>query len=95
MLFGIRTQMLYCDRQLFLELNGFRPELRVAEDLEFLQRVQRHFALNGHEKVCHIRSSAILTSPRRLRKLPYRLSLITVFARWAMAFAGIGRRRWY
>ena len=91
-LFGIRTQMMYCDRALFMSLGGFRPDLRVAEDLEFLKRVRRELSRRGNGTVCHIRSSSIATSPRRLRERPWRLSLITLFLRWALAFVGIGRR---
>lgn len=95
LLFGIRTQMLFCDRALFEELKGFRPELRVAEDLEFLKRVSKHLDGKGFGTVCHVRSSAIWTSPRRLRERPYRLSLVTTFFRWALAFLGIWRSRRY
>jgi len=97
-LFSIRTQMMYCDRALFLSLKGYRPELHLAEDLEFLKRVKASAArarANGHEPVCHIRSSVISTSPRRLRELPFHLSIVTVFLRWALAFIGVGRRSRY
>mgnify|MGYP005846913295 CR=1 FL=1 len=94
-LFGIRSQMMYCDRALFLALGGFRPDLRVAEDLEFLRRVKAHLRHDSGGDVCHIRSSLILTSPRRLRTRPFRLGLLTLFVRWALAFVGIGRNRSY
>lgn len=94
-LFGIRTQMLYCDRRLFFAIDGFRPELRVAEDLDLMKRAQKYLSRNGGGTVSYIRTSAIATSPRRLRTRPYRLSLVTVFVRWALAFVGIGRRRSY
>jgi glycosyltransferase involved in cell wall biosynthesis len=94
-LFGIRSQMFYCDRALFLALGGFDESLRLAEDLEFLTRVKARLRQKGAKRVGHIRSSVIATSPRRLRARPYYLSLVEVFARWALAFAGIGRRREY
>ena len=93
--FGIRSQMMYCDRGLFLSLEGFRPDLRLAEDLEFLRRVQERVRQNGLGSVCHVRTSAIATSPRRLRTRPLHLNMLTMFARWALAFAGIGRTREY
>jgi hypothetical protein len=94
-LFGIRSQMFYCGRQLFLELGGFDEALQLAEDLEFLRRAQALLSQSGMGTVCHIRTSAIATSPRRLRTLPYHLSIVTLFVRWALAFAGIGRKRRY
>jgi glycosyltransferase involved in cell wall biosynthesis len=94
-LFHVRAQMLYCDRALFLTLGGFRPELKQAEDLEFLRRVREHLHRNGGEALCHVRTSAIVTSPRRLREKPFRLSLITMFLRWLLAFVGIWRTREY
>ncbi len=94
-LFGIRSQMFDCDRALFLALGGFNESLQLAEDLEFLKRVKAHLREKGTEQVGHIRSHVIYTSPRRLRAHPYHLGAATLFARWALAFAGIGRRRDY
>lgn len=97
-LFGIRAQMLYCDRLLFLSLGGFRPELRQAEDLEFLRRVRKHLREQSmgrpnprRSAVCHVRSSAIATSTRRLRGGRFRRNLIATFVRWLLASLGIGR----
>ncbi|MGI8827503.1 MAG: glycosyltransferase [Chloroflexota bacterium] len=94
-LFGVRAQMMYCERTLFLELDGFLPELRHAEDLEFLQRVRKHVAEAGRGKVCHVRTSTIATSPRRLQGGRFRRNLMVTFARWLLAFAGWGREREY
>jgi hypothetical protein len=94
-LFGIRSQMLYCDRALFLALGGFDETLHLAEDLEFLNRVKAHLRQKAAETVSHIRTSVIFTSPRRLRTHPYHLGVVTLFARWALAFAGVGRKRDY
>ena len=94
-LFDIRSQMFYCDRALFLALGGFDETLHLAEDLEFLRRVKEHLRQKGDGVVSHIRTSAILTSPRRLRTRPYHLGVAWVFARWALAFAGFGRKRDY
>lgn len=94
-LFGIRSQMMYCDRELFLSLGGFRPDLHLAEDLELLKRIQERVRETGNGAVCHIRASAIRTSPRRLRDRPYHLGMIPMFARWTLAFLGIGRTRRY
>ena len=86
-LFQIRAQMFYCERTLYLEAGGLDRALRLAEDREFLARLQRR----GVE-VGHIREAAILTSPRRLHALPFRLGMVGMFVRWSLAHAGIGRR---
>ncbi len=86
-LFGIRAQMFYCRRDLFLDLGGFDEALQLAEDREFLVRLQRTGV-----PVTHVRESAITTSPRRLHTLPFHLGMLTMFARWTLGHAGIGRR---
>lgn len=85
--FGIRAQMFYCARALFLSLGGFDESLQLAEDRDFLVRVHR-----SGVPVTHITESWIVTSPRRLHALPLRLGMVTMFARWALGHAGIGRR---
>lgn len=96
-LFGIRSQMPYCDAALFRAIGGFREELQLAEDLDFLRRARERLRRDGKGKraVAHIRSSTIATSPRRLRTHPHHLSILAVFVRWALAFAGVGRQRRY
>lgn len=94
-LFGVRSQMFYCDRALFLALGGFDEALNLAEDLEFLRRVKERLRKKGKGTVGHIRTSVIITSPRRLRLWPHHLSIAAVFVRWALAFAGVWRKRNY
>lgn len=86
-LFAIHANMLFCRRDLFLRSGGFGEEIRLAEDLDFLVRLERHGVA-----VCHVNDSSIATSPRRFHELPLRLGLVTTFMRWAMAHVGIGRR---
>lgn len=86
-LFGIRAQMFYCRADLFRELEGFDEELEIAEDLEFLRRLQARAV-----PTCHVTEAFIATSPRRLRALPLRLGMLHTFCRWALAHVGIGRR---
>lgn len=93
-LFGIRGQMMYCDRGWFLSLGGFDPNLQLAEDLEFLGRV-RAATRTGSGSITHLRRSAIRTSPRRLHTLPFHLAMFSMFARWLLAFWGVGRTRKY
>ena len=86
-LFRLHAQMFYCERELFIRQNGFSVDLVLAEDREFLARLER----DGNS-LCQIRNSWIATSPRRLRQLPFRLSMVTMLVRWALANWGIGRR---
>jgi glycosyltransferase involved in cell wall biosynthesis len=86
-LFGIHANMLYCDRDLFLKSGGFGEEIQLAEDLEFLVRLQRQGV-----RVGHVKDSQIATSARRLHELPFRFGIVTTFGRWTLAHIGIGRR---
>jgi glycosyltransferase involved in cell wall biosynthesis len=84
--FGIQAQMFYVARALFLQLHGFAEAMHLAEDRDFLQRLQRTGA-----PLCQVRESWIATSPRRLRRLPLRLNMALMLWRWALANWGIGR----
>ena len=86
-LFGLRAQMFYCARELFMRLGGFDGDLVLGEDLEFLARLRREGTT-----VCHVTESWIATSPRRLHRSPLRSGMAIMFARWALANWGIGRR---
>jgi glycosyltransferase involved in cell wall biosynthesis len=86
-LFGIHANMLYCERDLFLKSGGFGEEIQLAEDLEFLVRLQRRGV-----RVGHVKDSQIATSARRLHELPFRFGIVTTFGRWTLAHIGIGRR---
>jgi glycosyltransferase involved in cell wall biosynthesis len=85
--FGLRAQMFYCGRELFWRVGGFDETLLLAEDSDFLARLAR----NG-VAVDHLLESWIATSPRRLHRGPWRLGMLKMFARWALASLGIGRR---
>ncbi|MBX5476420.1 MAG: glycosyltransferase [Clostridia bacterium] len=85
--FGIRAQMFYCRRDLFLELGGFREDLHLAEDKDFLERVEAAGHLVGH-----LERSWIATSPRRLHRWPLGAGAVAMLVRWALAHVGIGRR---
>lgn len=86
-LFGIRAQLFFCDRDLFLSIGGFDERLQLAEDRDLLDRLRATGA-----KVCYVDEAWIATSPRRLRSLPARLGTATMFTRWLLANFGIGRR---
>jgi glycosyltransferase involved in cell wall biosynthesis len=86
-LFRLRAQMFYCERELFLRCGGFDEALKLAEDLEFLGRLQRTGV-----PVCHLTESWIATSPRRLHTLPCRLGMAAMLLRWALAKWGLGRQ---
>jgi glycosyltransferase involved in cell wall biosynthesis len=86
-LFTVHAQMFFCERALFTRLNGFGEELVLAEDREFLSRLEQ-----AGTPLCQVRESWIATSPRRLHRLPLRLSMVTTLFRWALANWGVGRR---
>jgi len=86
-LFSLQAQMFYCARDLFLERGGFAEDLKLAEDREFLLRIRRQ-----HVPMCQVTGSWIATSPRRLRRLPFRINMVYMFIRWTLANWGIGRR---
>ena len=101
---GVHCQMGYLDRGLFERLGGFRPELRLAEDVDLMRRAARLLRSgDGHllrvgaipllggeadDGIC------ILTSPRRLRRMPWRLGMFWMLLRWSLGFLGIGRSRY-
>ena len=86
-LFGIHANMLWCRRQAFLEEGGFDETLNHAEDVELLRRLSRKGV-----RVGHVSETWIATSPRRLRRLPLRLGMVTTLGRWALGHVGLGRR---
>lgn len=90
-LFGLRAQMLYCERSIFMEVGGFSPELLHAEDLDLLQRLERLLRQRRCGSVSYVRSSSIATSTRRLRGGPLRRNMIATFLRMFLATFGIGR----
>lgn len=89
-LFAIRANMLYCRRDLFLEVGGFDERLQHAEDRDLLVRLQRRGVI-----VTHVSDSWIATSPRRLHEGPVRIGTARVFVRWALGHAGFWRERPY
>ncbi len=93
--FGVRAQMMYCERRLFFALGGFRPDFQIAEDLDFLKRASEHLRDTGAGSMPHLSTSEISTSPRRLRRHRFNLGILAMFARWILAFLGLGRGRAY
>jgi glycosyltransferase involved in cell wall biosynthesis len=86
-LFGIHANMLFCERQLFLAAGGFDESIRLAEDLDFLLRIER-----GGVRLCHVNDATIATSARRLHQGRFGLGVAAMFGRWLLAQLGIGRR---
>ncbi|MGH7918933.1 MAG: glycosyltransferase family A protein [Candidatus Dormibacteraceae bacterium] len=84
--FGVRANLFYCRRALYLALGGMHEELQVAEDLDFLNRLHQSGVV-----VDYLGESWIATSPRRLHG-PLRVGMVAVLGRWALAQRGIGRR---
>ena len=88
--FAIRANMFYCRRDLYLTSGGMDESLHLAEDLEFLSRVQAQ-----GNAVAYVGETTIATSPRRLHARPLRLGMVEMFTRWSLARWGIGRRWQY
>lgn len=88
--FSVRANMFYCRRDLYLASGGMDERLRVAEDLEYLSRVQAEGNL-----VAYVDETYIATSPRRLHSRPLHLGMVEMFTRWSLARWGIGRRWQY
>lgn len=86
-LFGVRANMFYCARSLFLGRGGMREDLTLAEDLDFIERLRK-----DHVPVGYLRESWIATSARRLHAGPLRLGAVRMLARWFLAHHGVGRR---
>ena len=82
-----RANMFWCSRDVFDRLGGFDASLNHAEDLDFLVRARR-----AGFRVGHIHGAWIATSPRRLRRGPLRIGMVTMLGRWALGHLGIGRR---
>ena len=85
--FKIQAQMFFVSRELFLSVGGFAEDMHLAEDRDFLIRAQQTGA-----QLCQVRDSWIATSPRRLHRFPFRLSMVIMLVRWSLANWGIGRR---
>jgi glycosyltransferase involved in cell wall biosynthesis len=86
-LFGIHASMMYCERELLVRCGGFRSQIRLAEDLDLMNRLKRQGV-----RLAHVSDASIATSARRLHELPLRLGLARMFGRWLLAHLGIGRR---
>ncbi|MBT9259807.1 MAG: glycosyltransferase [Clostridiales bacterium] len=87
---GVRAQMFFCRRDLFLRLKGFREDYQLGEDRDFLQRLERE----GYP-VAYLQGASIDTSPRRFRRWPLGLGPLFTLIRWGLAHIGIGRRWTY
>ena len=89
-LFDVRANMFYCSRRLFFSAGGMREDLRLGEDVEFLERLR-----DIGVPVAYLGESWIATSPRRLHSGPFRLGAARMLVRWTLAHRGVGRRWTY
>ncbi|MFO1538931.1 MAG: glycosyltransferase [Chloroflexota bacterium] len=87
---GSLGMMFYAERDALIAAGGFDPALRLGADLV----TQKALIARG-VTFRHIDDAAILTSTRRIRSLPFRIGMVTMFVRWTLCAMGIGRTRPY
>ncbi len=89
--FRIKAQMGYCSKKIFWEAGGFDPQLKHAEDLAFFTKVDWILRKKG-KSFSYIKEAWILTSTRRMDRLPFHLGYPLVMMEWL--FGGLlGLRR--
>ncbi len=90
----VTAQMGYCDSKLFWKIGGFRPEIKHAEDLELFTKVKKLLKKEGG-KFCYIREAFIITSTRRMDRLPLKLGYPLTFFEWLFGgFLGLRRKKY-
>lgn len=72
----------YCKKSIFSQVEGFNPRLKLAEDVDFLMRVE---IVAG--KLGHVQDSCIYTSNRRMEKEGY----LNVLLHWGFGYWGLLR----
>lgn len=87
---GSLGMMFYADRDALIAAGGFDPRLLLGADYV----TQKAIAARG-VRFRHLDDAAILTSPRRIRRLPFRFGMVTMMVRWTLCSIGIGRTRPY
>lgn len=90
-LFNIAANLGFCDRQLFLDVGGFNPELHQSEDLEFFQRVKKVLKQKG-KPWCVVDDAPIFTSTRRMDRFPFKLGYLIILLEWGI-FGKMGLKR--
>jgi glycosyltransferase involved in cell wall biosynthesis len=81
--FNIAANLGFCSRELFFELEGFNPELRQCEDLDFYQRVKKALKKRG-KPWCVIDDAPIYTSTRRMDRFPFKLGYLIILLEWGI-----------
>lgn len=87
---GALGMMFYAPREALIDAGGFDPSLALGADLATQQRIVARGV-----PFRYLGDAAIRTSPRRLRRLPFRLGMVTMLARWTASSVGIWRDRPY
>jgi glycosyltransferase involved in cell wall biosynthesis len=64
---GIDSGVVFCRRTDFVAIDGYRSDLLVAEDIDFLWRLKRHGRRHG-ENLVRLRGVAAITSTRKFDK---------------------------
>jgi glycosyltransferase involved in cell wall biosynthesis len=66
-LLGIDSGVVFCRRADFAAINGYRADLLVAEDVDFLWRLRRHVRAQG-KKLIRLKNVETITSTRKFDK---------------------------
>ncbi len=91
-MFHIAANMGFCQKELFFEIGGFNSTIRHAEDLEFFTRAKKALKKNG-KCWCIIKDSPIMTSTRRMDRLPFKLGYLLTLLEWGLGgFLGLRRK---
>jgi glycosyltransferase involved in cell wall biosynthesis len=97
---GIDAGVVFCRREYFVQLRGYRDDLLIAEDVDFLWRLRRHARARG-QRLVRLEGAEAVTSTRkfdlhghwRFMGILGSLALWRVFRR--QEFLRLVRRYWY
>ncbi|MFB0565946.1 MAG: glycosyltransferase family 2 protein [Candidatus Aminicenantaceae bacterium] len=93
-IFNIACHMVFCQKQLFFQVEGFNPELKHAEDLDFCRKVKKALKRRG-KSWCMIHNAPVATSTRRMIRHPLKLGYLITLLEWGFGgFLGFRRKQY-
>jgi glycosyltransferase involved in cell wall biosynthesis len=97
---GIDTGVVFCRREYFVQLRGYRDDLLIAEDVDFLWRLRRHVRERG-QRLVRLAGAETMTSTRKFDAHGHWrfLGILGSLALWRVfrrrEFLRLVRRYWY